>query len=66
VVPDGGQAQGQFRQRLTIQRWGKVTGRQAGSGAEAGRVVRQAGSESGKAKVKSRSARKRETGKSRS
>ena len=42
------------------------TGPQAGSMSGAGRVVRQAGSESGQARVKTRSARKRETGKRRS
>jgi hypothetical protein len=58
------QAQGQGRQRSIIQRWGKGTGRQAGSGA--GRVVRQAGSESEQARLKTRRVRKRETWKSRS
>ena len=61
MVPDGRQAQGQRRQRSIIQRWSSGTGRQAGSGA--GRGNRQTGSESGQARVKTRRARKRETGK---
>ena len=49
-VQDGRQAQGQIRQRLVIQRWGKGTGRQAGSGS--GRVVRQVGTRLGTRKTR--------------
>jgi hypothetical protein len=55
TVPDSRQAQ--VRQRSIIQSSGKGTDRQAGSGA--GRVVRQAGSELGQARVKIRRARKK-------
>ena len=44
------------RQSSVIQRWSKGTGRQADSGS--GREVRQIGSESGQARVKTRRARK--------
>jgi hypothetical protein len=46
------------------EKWGKGTGWQAGSGSGSGsgRVVRQAGSKTGHARVKNRRARKRETG----
>jgi hypothetical protein len=56
--------QGQVRQRSVIQRWGKGTGWQAGSGA--GRVVRRVGTGSGQARVKNQEDEKRETGESRS
>jgi hypothetical protein len=53
-VHEGRHAQGRVRQRSVIQRWGKGTGRQAGSGSGAGRVVRQVGTETGQAGVKTR------------
>ena len=63
-VQDGSQAQGQGRQRSVIQRWSKGTGRQTGS--ESGREVRQVGTGSGQAKVKTRKTRKERLGYDRS
>ena len=54
------------RGQASVHSQGRVqngTGWQAGSRSGAGRVVRQVGSESGQARVKTRRARKRETGK---
>ena len=60
---DGRQAQGQVRQRSVIQRWDKGTGRKAGSGSGAGRVIRRVGTGSGQAKVKNQEDEKRDWGK---
>ena len=56
----GRQETGQGRQGSITQIRDKGIGWPAGSGA--GRVVRQAGTETGQARVKTRKARKRETG----
>jgi hypothetical protein len=56
------QAQGLVKQRSLIQRWGKGTERQAGSGSGAGRVVRLVGTGSGQARVKNQEDEKTETG----